>query len=232
MASHVARFRPGYWCFCDPRSEKTWGYNGERPSHLFADGERTKLAPKMLLIIIKHPVFVRVFEHASNRCIDETKERRSWSLFQKRVRHSTHARENDLGRQSTRFSFRSEMWIQNNMSVRIQASSLDLNQEEVTAMAHHRPHVCAVDEHLPNMNSRFVQCMTVCSAAICLFVPWVATYARLEPQKEQVKQPPEPTQQELAVKASQQPGFRSTVDVGRFFKTRLVCDDYGKSTEP
>ena len=38
VATYAARFRPGYWCFCGPGSEKTWKYNEERPFLQFADG--------------------------------------------------------------------------------------------------------------------------------------------------------------------------------------------------
>ena len=34
------------------------------------------------------------------------------------------------------------------MPVQIQTSTLELNQDEVTALAHDRPEACAVDEHL------------------------------------------------------------------------------------
>ena len=36
------------------------------------------------------------------------------------------------------------------MPVQIRTSTLALNQEEVTAIAYHKPQVCAVDEHLPH----------------------------------------------------------------------------------
>ena len=42
VATCTARFRPGYWCFLGPGSEKTWTTNEERPSHQFADGEWDK----------------------------------------------------------------------------------------------------------------------------------------------------------------------------------------------
>ena len=45
----------------------------------------------------------------------------------------------------------------------------------------------------------------------------------LESKKEQVEKPPEPTQQELVVIASEEAGFSKTVDVGQFIRTRLVC---------
>ena len=48
--------------------------------------------------------------------------------------------------------------------------------------------------------------------------------------KEQAKQPPEPTQQELVVIASEEAGFSKTVDVCQLFRTRVVCDARGRST--
>ena len=85
----------------------------------------------------------QVFEHSSNRCIDEAKERRrSW-----KVRQSSHAREYDFGVQSTHFSAL-KSWIQNKMPVHIRTSSLELNPEDTTALANHRPQGCAVDEHV------------------------------------------------------------------------------------
>ena len=59
VATYSARFRPGYWCFRGPGSDKNWNCDEERPSHQFADGEWDKLALKMTgkLIISKHQVF-------------------------------------------------------------------------------------------------------------------------------------------------------------------------------
>ena len=50
------------------------------------------------------------------------------------------------------------------------------------------------------MNSRFVQWVTTCSAAIRWFVLW--DNVLLESKKELSKEPPEPTQRELIVKVS------------------------------
>ena len=41
--------------------------------------------------------------------------------------------------------------------------------------------------------------------------------------------PLEPTQEELVVIASEEAGFSNTVDVGRFVRTRAVCDVRGRS---
>ena len=78
------------------------------------------------------------------------------------------------------------------------------------------------------MNSRFVQWVTTCSAAIRWFVLW--DNVLLESKKELLKEPPEPTQRELVVKASR--WFSKTVDVGQFLRTRSLCDAHGRSTEP
>ena len=44
-------------------------------------------------------------------------------------------------------SLATEKWIQNKMPVQIDTAILELNQEEVTALAHHKPKVCAVGDH-------------------------------------------------------------------------------------
>ena len=54
------------------------------------------------------------------------------------------------------------------------ASSLP-RRSEVTRSAHRRQQVRAVDNHFPTMNNRFAQWMTICSAEIRWFVPWVTT---------------------------------------------------------
>ena len=56
--------------------------------------------------------------------------------------------------------------------VEIQTSTLRLNEEQVIALAHHRPQIGAVDEHVLHVNSRFVQWVTIDSAAIRRFMPW------------------------------------------------------------
>ena len=106
----------------------------------------------------------------------------------------------------------------------------ELDQEVITAPAHHRPQVCAVDEHLPHheMSIRVVgDHLLCCKPPVCALGDQVL----LESKKEQVKEPPEPTQ-ELVVKASQEAGLSNTVDVGQFFRTRGVCDAHGRSTAP
>ena len=44
--------------------------------------------------------------------------------------------------------FRSEKWIRHKIPVQLPISHSDLNQEESTALAHHRPQIGAVDAHL------------------------------------------------------------------------------------
>ena len=46
--------------------------------------------------------------------------------------------------------------------------------------------------------------------------------------KEQEKEPLQPTQQELMVKASQEAGFSKTIDICQFFRTRPLCNTDGK----
>ena len=107
----------------------------------------------------------------------------------------------------------------------------ELNQQEATALARHRPQVCAADahflhheasiravgDHLPHNNP-----------PLCA----VGDHVNPESKKEQVKQPPEPMQQEIVLKANQEAGFPETVDVCQFFTTRPVCDAHGRSTAP
>ena len=63
------------------------------------------------------------------------------------------------------------------------------------------------------MNTRFVQRVATCPAAIRRFVPWV-TLCFLKQRKNKVEKPLEPTQQELVVIASEQAGFSKRVDIG------------------
>ena len=57
-------------------------------------------------------------------------------------------------------------------------------------LLHHEPPVCAVGDHL---------------------LP--------DSKKEKVEEPPQPTQQELIVKASQEAGTPTTIDIGQCFTT-------------
>ena len=76
------------------------------------------------------PSVQEFFEHSSNRCIDDAKERRSWKALQKRARQYSHARESDLGVQSTLFLFVVTKLVLNKMPVQIETSTLDVNQKE------------------------------------------------------------------------------------------------------
>ena len=86
MATYATRLRPGFRCFCGPGSEKTWTLHEERPSHQFAEGEWDNLVLRMMREVAKEG-------------------RRSYNAFQKRARHSLHARDCDLGVQSTLCTF-------------------------------------------------------------------------------------------------------------------------------
>ena len=88
------------------------------------------------------------------------------------------------------FFFAVKAWIQNKMPVQIHTSILVLNQEEVTALTHQGPPVCAVGD--------------------------------------QFEEPPQPTQQELTLKA-EEARFSRTVDIGQLFRTRPLCNIDGKS---
>ena len=83
--------------------------------------------------------------------------------------------------------------------------------------SHHEQSVRAVGDHL-----------LCCNLPVCT----VGDHVFLDSKKEQVKEPPEPTQQELVVRAMQVAGFSKAVNVGQFFPARLVCDALGTSTAP
>ena len=116
---------------------------------------------------------VQVFEHASHRCLDEAKERRrSLNPSHTRVTQSSHAREHDLGVQSTLFVFRG-----NGLSTKCQFCFLSpqrfesrrshsVSSSQTTSLCsgrdhlHHHEHaICAVGDHLPSCNPRFVMCV-------------------------------------------------------------------------
>ena len=113
VASRVARFRPGYWCFCGPGSEQIWKYNESRPTSHFADGGvGTNLASvrKSEFVTSEHPVF-QVFKYASTRSID-TKKGDTWNVLQKNeLDKQSHAREHGIGVRSTLSATGSENWI-------------------------------------------------------------------------------------------------------------------------
>ena len=81
-------------------------------------------------------------------------------------------------------SFAMNKWIMHKMAVPVPTSHNDLNQEEVTAPGHHRPQVCAVEDHLLHHEQ------SICAGQL---VTWL-TEVLCESKKEQVEKPPEPTQ--------------------------------------
>ena len=104
-------------------------------------------------------------------------------------------------------------------AIQIPDSHNDLNQEDVTALGHHGPQVCAVGDHLPHhepSNCAVSDLSLLCNLPVCA----VADHVLPESKEEQVEKPLEPTQQELVVIASEGAGFSNTVDDGQFFRTR------------
>ena len=76
-----------------------------------------------------------------------------------------------------------------------------MNEEEVTAQAHQKPQVCAVREHLPDVQQ------PACAVGDHLHhheppVSAVGYHLLLESKKQQVREPLELTQQEFIVKAT------------------------------
>ena len=107
----------------------------------------------------------------------------------------------------------------------------DLNREEVTGSAEHRPPNCAVDDHLRHHEQSICAVgdhILRCNPRVCA----VGDRVLPESKKEQVEKPPEPTQQELVVTASEQAVFSKTVYVGQFFKTMAVCEARTRITAP
>ena len=74
--------------------------------------------------------------------------------YQTRARTSSHVRAYGVSVQSNLFLFRNKKWMQNKISVQIQTSTVELNQEEVTALSHHRAQFCAVGDRLPTTSRR------------------------------------------------------------------------------
>ena len=159
MSTYGVKFRPGCWCSCCPGSEKTWTKQEERPSHQIADGEFARIAQDGKRTYLQRAPCVQAFVHLSNRCVDESKERRmSWNPFQKRNRKSSLAREYDLG--------------VHKMPVQLPVTHTDLKQEEISALA--PPQTTSLcSECSFTVNSRSVQWVTISFASICWFVQWV-----------------------------------------------------------
>ena len=149
------------------------------------------------------------------------REKWSWNPFQKRVRQSSHAREYDFGVQSF---FRRE-----NSDPAQDAKSDSNLHSRIDAGRNHsvsspQTSFLAVCERSSTTNSRFVQWVTMCLSAIRRFVPW-GDHVLLESRKEQVQEPPEPTQRKLLMRTSQEARLSKTVDVGQFFRTSSMLMD-------
>ena len=78
----------------------------------------------------------QVFEHSSIRRLEEAKERRrSWNVFPKRARKSSHAREYNIGLQSTlSVTLIEKLDSEQDVSSHSKTSMLKLNQ-----VAHRKP---------------------------------------------------------------------------------------------
>ena len=79
------------------------------------------------------------------------------------------------------------------MPVQIRTSIQELSQEDITALVHHRPLVCAVEEAHHEQSIRALGHLLCCNLPVCA----VGDHVPLEPKKEQVKETLELTQQEL-----------------------------------
>ena len=198
VATYAARFSPGYGCFCGPGSGQTWKDNESRPAAQFAKGEWNKPALKMMseLTTSKHPVF---------KCSSLLQTR---ILTSKKEKPGAHFAENNVMLVHTVLAcnqlclfFAVQRWIQHKIPVQLPITNNDLNQEEVTATAHHRPQVCAVGEHVPYHEQSFRAVgghLLRCNPSVCA----VGDRVLPESKKEQATKPFETTQQELVVKAS------------------------------
>ena len=125
-----------------------------------------------------------------------------------------------IGVQPTLSVFAMQMDIQHKIPVQPSVSHDDLNQEEVTASVHHKPQVCAVDDPHEQSNCAVSDHLLRCNPQTYA----VSDHVLPESKTEKVKEPPEPTQQQPVVKASQEAGFPKTMNVGQVFRTRAVWD--------
>ena len=117
----------------------------------------------------------------------------------------------------------------------IQTCSPDLNQQEVAALVDHRPQVCAADELLPHHEQSIRSVgdqLPYCNPPVCP----VGDHVLPESKKEQVREPPEPTQEELVVKVSEEAGFSKKKKkrwmLVNSLEERPVCDARGRNTAP
>ena len=83
----------------------------------------------------KHPMF-NCMNFLQKRCIDE-------DGFLEQAKQPSHARAQDLSVQSTFFAVKN--WIHKQDA---NSDTIELNQDKVSALAHHRPQVRAVADHL------------------------------------------------------------------------------------
>ena len=177
--SCAARFRSGYWCFCDPGSEKTWKDNEERPFQQFADGGWDNLALRMIneLLISKHPLF---------KC---------WNILQTGVLIGR----TKGGGAGTHFKNEPEnhlMLVQ--MTLACDHLCLFFFHKNSTDWNLH-PRIQSGRSHGVSPPRATSLCSRWCGHVLT------------ELKKEQEKEPLQPTQQELMVKASQEAGFSKTI---------------------
>ena len=110
VATHAAKFRLVYWCFCGQDQKETWTYHEERPSHQFGGGEWDKLAPMMIseFVISKHTVFK--YSNILHSGVLVRRQKGGGAGTQKNgpENQSSRVREFDVGVYSTRSVVRSE----------------------------------------------------------------------------------------------------------------------------
>ena len=93
---------------------------------------------------------MQVFEQNSIRCIDERKKGGGVGTYFRNEAENEFMLVNMISacNQLLFFLFCSAVRIRNKMPVQIRTSTLELNQAQVTALAHHKPQVCAVGDRL------------------------------------------------------------------------------------
>ena len=204
MSTYGVKFRPGCWCSCCPGSEKTWTKQEERPSHQIADGEFARIAQDGKRTYLQRAPCVQAFVHLSNRCVDESEERRmSWNPFQKRNRKSSLAREYDLG--VHKMPAQLPVTPHRFEAGRNLSLGSTTNHKFVQCMFLHREQsIHAVGDHFLYLN------LLVCAVGDCVLP---------ESKKEEVGKQPEPTQPEIVVVASEETGFSKTVNACQFLRT-------------
>ena len=165
----AARFRLGYWCFCDPGSDLEIQRRATispfcwRWMTVSWDDERT----------YQQTPSVQVFGYSSSRCISKAKAGWSLNAFQKTSQNIITCSWTCLGVQSTLFVFAVKRWIQNKMPVQFRTSIQEWNQEEVTALTHYQAQVCAVGDHLLHHEQSIRAVGDHCLTTHHQFVLWV-----------------------------------------------------------